>query len=158
MKKVNISILSVLAGGVLGAGLIGIKAIKKVYNEKANTNKFRSLFHLMSQWVKVNQDGKRVIDFFEEKGYKKIAIYGMGYVGEILNDEFRDSNITVEYGIDKNADSIYADVDVISVNDPLMEVDAVVVTAITYFEEIEKELSEKISCPIISLEDILNQI
>ena len=82
----------------------------------------------------------------------------MGYVGEILNDEFRDSNITVEYGIDKNADSIYADVDVISVNDPLMEVDAVVVTAITYFEEIEKELSEKISCPIISLEDILNQI
>ncbi len=34
-------------------------------------------------------------------------------------------------------------------------VDAIVVTAITFYDEIKEELSRKIDCPIISLEDIL---
>ena len=42
--------------------------------------------------------------------------------------------------------------------DQLTEVDAVVVTPIVFFNEIEKELSEKLDCPIISLEDILYEI
>ena len=34
----------------------------------------------------------------------------------------------------------------------------VVVTAITFFDEIEENLSEKMDCPIISLEDILYEV
>ena len=34
-------------------------------------------------------------------------------------------------------------------------VDSVIVTAITFYEEIKAELVLKIKCPIISLEDIL---
>lgn len=64
----------------------------------------------------------------------------------------------MEYGIDKNADSIYADIDVLTVEDDLESVDVVVVTAITFFDEIEEKLSEKMDCPIISLEDILYEI
>ena len=45
-----------------------------------------------------------------------------------------------------------------SIDDDLEEVDAVVVTAITFFDEIEEKLSQKIDCPIISLEDILYEI
>ena len=42
---------------------------------------------------------------------------------------------------------------------PMLEtVDAVVVTAITFFDEIEERLSEKVDCPIISLEDILYEV
>jgi hypothetical protein len=37
-------------------------------------------------------------------------------------------------------------------------VDAIVVTAITFFDEIEEKLSEKIDCPIISLDDILYEV
>ena len=40
-------------------------------------------------------------------------------------------------------------------DDLLEEVDAVIVTAISFIDEIESTLSTKISCPIISLEDIL---
>lgn len=37
-------------------------------------------------------------------------------------------------------------------------VDAIVVTSITFFEEIEEMLKEKVDCPIISLDDILYEV
>lgn len=73
-------------------------------------------------------------------------------------EELKDSDIEVAYGIDRNAYRIYADVDIISVDDNLEDVDAIVVTAITFFDEIEDNLSQKISCPIISLDDILYEV
>lgn len=38
------------------------------------------------------------------------------------------------------------------------EVDAIVVTPIYYYYEIQEMLSSKVDCKIISLEDILNEI
>lgn len=112
----------------------------------------------MNQWVKVKQEGKNLADYFVSNGYHRIAVYGMSYAGETLLDELKDTSITVEYGIDKNADSIYADVDIFSMDDDLDEVDAIVVTAITFFDEIKEKLSDKVECPIISLEDVLYEV
>ena len=64
----------------------------------------------------------------------------------------------VKYIIDKNADCIYSDVDVITPDDDLEQVDVIVVTAIYYFDEIEEMLSQKVDYPIISLEDILYEV
>ena len=64
----------------------------------------------------------------------------------------------IKYGIDKNADKIYADFLIVTPDSELEEVDAVVVTSITFFEEIEEALSVKVDCPILSLEDILYQV
>ena len=112
----------------------------------------------MNQWVKVKQEGKKLSTYFEQNGYKKIAIYGMSYAGETLVDELKDTGIEIVYGIDKRADSLYADIDIISIDDLRDDVDAIVVTAITFFDEIEEMLSEKVDCPIISLEDILYEV
>jgi hypothetical protein len=113
---------------------------------------------MMNQWVKVKQEGKNLASYFEKNGYKKIAVYGMSYAGETLLDELKDTDIKVAYGIDQKADSIYTDVDIVTMDDDFEEVDAVVVTAITFFDEIEDRLSEKVDCPIISLEDILYEV
>ncbi|MCM1235833.1 MAG: hypothetical protein NC489_37555 [Ruminococcus flavefaciens] len=45
----------------------------------------------------------------------------------------KNSNIEIVYGIDQKANSIYAEMDIVSVDDDLKEVDAVVVTAISFF-------------------------
>ena len=82
----------------------------------------------------------------------------MSYVGETLIEELKGSNVEVAYGIDQNADSIYADVDIVTMEENLDEVDVIVVTAITFFDEIEEKLSGKVNCPIISLEDILYEV
>lgn len=112
----------------------------------------------MNQWVRIKQEGKNLAEYFKENGYEKIAVYGMSYAGETLVYELNDSGITVEYGIDQNAKSLYLDIDIYEPDDDLKEVDALVVTAITFFDEIEEKMSQKLDCPIISLEDILYEI
>ncbi len=158
MKKGIVSILAGLAGVVLGAGAGGKVEGEKLNKARAMSDKHLELFKMMNQWVKVKQDGKNLASYLEKNGYKRIAVYGMSYAGETLVDELRGSTVTVVYGIDKNAVSLYSDVDIVSMEDDLEIVDAIVVTAITFFDEIEEQLSEKIDCPIISLEDILYEV
>ncbi len=158
MKKGIIGVLSLLAGAAGGAVTTGRIAKKKIDTEQQYANKHLALFLMMNQWVKVKQEGKNLASWFEENGYKKIAVYGMSYAGETLVEELKHSDIQVAYGIDKKADTMYADVEVVSMDDPLEEVDAIVVTAITFFDEIEDQLCQKADCPIISLEDILYEV
>lgn len=156
MKIKVTSVLSALAGIIAGAGAVKYKEKIKVNKLKEMSNKHLSLFLMMNQWVEVKQEGKNLSKYFEDKGYKNIAIYGMSYAGQTLVKEIKGTGITVSYGIDKNAGSIrYGDVNILSMDDDWEAVDAIVVTAITFYGEIEKELSRRIDCPIISLEDIL---
>lgn len=161
MKKGMVFVLGIVSaftGAVAGAGIMG--KIGKGDTEKIQSmsDKHLSLFLMMNQWVKVKQEGKNLSAYFVKKGYKKIAIYGMSYAGECLVNELENSEITIKYGIDKNADSIYTDIEVVNPEDNLEEVDAVVVTPIFFMSEIEEMLSKKLSCPIISLEDILYEV
>lgn len=158
MKKAIISLLSATVGAAVGAAATGKKMEDSNTKIQKMSDKHLALFLLMNQWVKVKQEGKNLATYFEANGYNKIAVYGMSYAGETFVEELRETDIEVVYGIDKNADGIYADIDVVSMDDELKEVDAVVVTAVTFFDEIEKRLSEKVSCPIISLEDILYEV
>lgn len=158
MKKGVVSILSTLAGAVVGIGVVGKLSGEKLNKEKNKSNKHLALYLMMNQWVRVKQEGKNLSSYFEKNGYKRIAIYGMHYVGETLLDELKGTSVQVVYAIDKDADGIYTDIDVVTVEDALDEVDAIVVTAITFFDEIEEVLREKVSSPIISLEDILYEI
>lgn len=157
MNKGLVSVLSLLAGGIVGAGAVGKIGGDKAGKIQEMSDKHLVLFRMMNQWVRVKQEGKNLSSYFEKQGYKKIAIYGMSYAGETLVNELKDSGIRVEYGIDQKK-GIYSYVDVLSADQPLPEVDAVVVTAITFFNEIEEILKEKVTCPVISLQDALYEV
>lgn len=158
MKRLGLSILSALTGVAIGAGTVAKVLSNKVQISHSYAEKHLALFLMMNQWVRVKQEGKNIASYLSRYGYQKIAIYGMSYAGETLINELKDSGISVAYGIDKNADTLYADVQMVSMEDNLAEVDAIVVTPITFFDEIEEKLSEKVDCPIISLEDILYDV
>lgn len=158
MKNKVISVLSALTGVALGAGIVGKVTGKSLNKVRSMSDKHFALFQMMNQWVKVKQEGKNLSKYFEDNGYKRIAIYGMSYAGETLIDELKNTNVEVVYGIDRRSESLYADIDIVSIDDSLENVDAVVVTAITFFDEIEEILCEKLDCPIISLEDVLYEV
>ena len=82
----------------------------------------------------------------------------MSYAGETLVDELKDSCIQVTYAIDKNAGTVYENVNIVSPEEGLENVDAIIVTAITFYEEVKENLTKKISVPILSLEDLLYEI
>lgn len=158
MKKGIIGIVSALAGAGVGAAGIGRAMGKRVEQERQMSDKHFSLFLMMRRWVKVKQEGKSLASYFEQNGYHEIAIYGMSYAGEALVEELAGSGIRIKYGIDQRADAIYSEFDVVSPNEELEDADAIIVTAVTFFTEIEKRLNEKVTCPIISLEDVLYDI
>lgn len=158
MKKGVVGVLSLLVGAAAGAISVEKNARERISDKQKLSDKHLQLYLMMNQWVKVKQDGKNLSTYFEKKGYKKIAIYGMNYVGETLLDELKETATEVAYAIDKKADRIHAEIEVYTAGDDLASVDAVVVTPITFFDEIEEEMSKKVDCPIISLEDILYEV
>lgn len=156
MRKGTISALAVVTGGLIGAGIVGKTGAGKVKEIQAVSDKHLALFLTMNHWMKIKQDGKNLSSYFNKYGYKKIAIYGMSYMGETLLNELRDSGIKISYGIDRK--EIYTYIDVIPIDGPLSDVDIIVVTAITFFDEIREILCRKVTCPIVSLEDILYEV
>lgn len=158
MKKGIVSALSAVTGAVVSAAVVGKNMVEKVEKASKMSDKHLALFQMMNQWVRIKQEGKNLSEYFVKNNYKKIAIYGMSYAGETLVEELKSTKTEVVYGIDRNAESIYSDVDIVSLEDDLAEVDVVVVTAITFFDEIEERISKKMNCPILSLEDILYEV
>lgn len=139
----------------IGAVSMGNLMNQKVIEKYNLSEKYRVLFQLMSMWVKIKQEKIFLQEYFYHNGMRNIAIYGFGAVGRLLECELKDSDISVLYIIDKNADNCLAENRVYTPDEELPDVDAVIVTAVTYFEEIEKNMSSKMRCPIVSLEDIM---
>lgn len=158
MNKVFSTLLGVATGAAAGGIAANQASAKKIRAMGEGGAKVHELYMAFDQWLQIRQEGKTLVEYFTKNGYKTVAVYGMKELGERMCDELKGSDVTVSYAIDKNADSIYADVDVVTPDDELAPVDVIVVTAITYFDEIEEMLCEKVDCPIVSLEDILYEI
>lgn len=67
----------------------------------------------------------------------------MSYAGETLVDELKETEVQIAYAIDKNANSIYSDINVITMDDNLEDVDAIVVTAITFLMKLKNNYRVK---------------
>lgn len=162
MKKgfggVCAALVGMMAGAIAGGAATGSASSKRINELTEGHLKVHELYMAFDQWLRVRQEGKTLVEYFERQGYKTVAIYGMKELGERLYDELQGSGITVKYIIDKNADSIYADVEVVTPDEKLEPVDVIVVTAIYYYDEIEEMLSDKVDYPIVSLEDILYEV
>ena len=157
--KTIISTLMGAAAGAIAAGAASKTTSSKIISAKSETlKKVHVLYNVFDRWLQIRQEGRTLAEYFMKHNYKTVAIYGMKELGERLIDELKDSDITVDYAIDKSADEIYADVDIVTPDDELEPVDVIVVTAIYYFDEIADMLSEKVDYPVVSLEDIVYEL
>ena len=145
--------------GALGAILFAYGKDKKNKQEMKHQQEFSkkivSYYALLNQWLKIKQQGKSLTEYFHKNDIQSIAIYGYKELGERLYDELKGSDIEIKYIIDKNIDYIRAEIDVYSPDESLPQVDAIVVTATYYYDEIEDELNDMGDFLIISLEDVV---
>ncbi len=150
-----------IIGGLVGVGgLVCFVAgwqQKCIERWKEQAEKNRAMFIIMDQWANLRQEGRNLEEYFIKNGYLRIAVYGMGVVGKRLIKELKNSKIQVVYGIDKNEDMVYTDLDVLTMNDELIKVDAVVVTVVKEFDVICDAILKKTDCPVIAIEDILGE-
>ena len=145
-----------LKARLLESGWRSKVSIIRQWNE--NADKYLMSTKLFNQWLEKKQNGRRIEEYFQKNHFYVIAIYGMSYLGQRLNDELKNSSVTVKYVIDKNAKDTATDVRIITPQDIMEPVDVIIVSATYYFDEIKKLLNGKIKCKIVSLEDVISSI
>ena len=152
----------ILAGLSAVAGFAtGTVVFNKLYSmsgaaAKKKIERLTGYYALLNQWLQLRQIGITLEQYFLNCSYHNIAVYGMGELGVRLCEELRDSEVNIKFALDKNKDNLYTDLEVFSLEDcPQDEIDAIVVTPVFAYGEIEKELSGYVNCPIVSLEDVV---
>lgn len=123
-------------------------------------DKFKNQYEMLLKWMQNNQGQKQLTEYFVLSQLNKIVIYGCGTLGQLFLNEIKDSSdVDVLYFIDKNAaGSENNGLSVIGLEDmdKINEADAVIITPISYYDEIEQDLLKAgLKTDIISLEDIV---
>ena len=158
MKKTIIAICGIsLLWGYMCVNLI-TKLQQKIVRERKHTELNNTLYRTMNSWLMLMQSGKSVTDYFLEHHFYNVAIYGMGNMGERLHDALVGTNVYVRYGIDKKKENIFTALPMYTPDEELEKVDVIVVTAVYYFTEIKQELCNKVECPIVSVEEIIEKV
>lgn len=129
---------------------------RKVKVLEQEIEKQTSYAQLYCHWLEAKNNGESSEKYFKELGYKRIAVYGMGEMASRLLEELKESSITILYGIDQNACCTISTIsEVYSPDDELMDVDVIVVTPFMSFFAIKQKLEQKVTCPIISIEEVI---
>jgi len=137
-----------------------IKKAKEIELKRSKdlSDKHLRLFMMMNCWTNAKIRGVGVVDYLKENNAQKVAVYGLSYAGQTLINELEQNNIEIAYGVDQNPDFYCQNFDVLSPDEDLPNVDIMIITAISSFEDIKERLKSKIDCRIVSLEEIVGYI
>lgn len=123
----------------------------------------RDCFIMMKRWMENRNNNKLLAEYFKECGYNHIAIYGAGDVGLLLFHELKNSDVTIEFFVDRNAEAL-ENISGIPVILPKYipkqkEVDCIIVTAVGNFEIINEMLTNNFpEIGVVSLKDIVYEM
>ena len=136
---------------LLNAALFYYDILKKEYNQK---QKLSRNFKLINRWFeKKIENDDFIIEYLNDKGYRSVAIYGFGYIGELLYKDLRHFDVSVNYIIDNAAKN--KDIRIFSLKDDLPKTDVIVVAVSYDYENIETRIKSKVNVPVVFLEEML---
>lgn len=134
---------------------------RRLCQAEQDKNYSQKYYSVLLRWKDNEQKGKKITELLMEKGYSKIAVYGMGKIGWILCEQLMKEGIEVAYAIDKEADKLsynafsnIPDVRLKLPEEDLEPVDVIIVTALVSFQEIKTYLQRKYPYTVISLEEL----
>ncbi|MBD5462839.1 MAG: glycosyltransferase [Lachnospiraceae bacterium] len=134
------------------------EACARNQNERCKKrDKNAELYQFLFMLIHAQQRGLKIDAVLDKMNIKTIAIYGCDNLGKVIFNALVGSEIEIKYGIDRNPQNNYIEeqMEIYTLEDELPLVDAIVVTAITFFEEIRDELSELTDMRVISLEELI---
>lgn len=122
---------------------------------------------IIKQWLYNKINEREIDDYFKRRNdITSVAIYGAGELGELLYDDInRHSDITVDFIIDKNLDSLYygiENVDMINLEDARLRKapSAIIVTPLNNREEMRALLVDMFgeNVIIVFIEDLVYEV
>lgn len=115
-------------------------------------------WRVLDKWLTVRERGESISAYLINNGYDKIAIYGLGMLGQHLISDCKENKLCISYGIDKKWKTMKFDFPVKGIEDTLPRVKIIIVTVMYDFLSIKRELKNRISCEIVSVEEVLDKI
>lgn len=122
------------------------------------SNKFVDYFKVLNLWMKKKKEHISVHGYLAGLGIRRIAVYGVGELGERLYEELENSDIEIAYGIDNNTSRNYHQLPVRSLTQDLEEVQVIIVTPVADYEDIRSRIKQVTDCTVISLKDIIQNM
>lgn len=131
---------------------------KRITQLIIDREKEHKLYQLMTQWLYYRNNNASIADFLKSKSVKSVAIYGMNHSCECLCDELLNNGIKIAYVIEADLGKRYAGIINKRESDDLENVDMLIITRISGINEIKIRLQKKLKCPILSLQEILDEL
>ena len=144
-------VIGCIIGSVCGKRLFLRMVISK--NKAMIKNIF--LYNVCGSLLLLREKNVDLSSFFAENGLKRIAVYGMGRIGQSFIELLKDTDYAVSYGIDRNKPK--GIVPVYGLDENLPEADIVVVT-IWEIKDVKETLIVNEGCRIVGIKDILDVV
>lgn len=123
--------------------------------ERKDLEKYANYYFLMDFWMKNVEEGKPLSSFFEKRGYKSVAIYGMAALGNHLCIQL-PKELQPIYTIDRGI--ITYENQQLTLEDNINKIakpDVIIVTPIMEYTVIKEQILSLIDIDIVSLEEII---
>lgn len=122
--------------------------------------KNRVIVRLYDVWMMVDAEKKEIDQLLSEKDIKTVVIYGMSFLGIRLYKKLEcSSKVNVVYAMDRDPQVELPGIKIyVPGEEENVDVDVVIVTAITSFDMVKKELSERGYDKICALDEILYEL
>lgn len=117
-------------------------------------------FDLMCQWMKLKIQGVSLMEFFRDRGFQSVAIYGMGEIGQLLYDELAVENAAfIQYAIDQSGKRYVESLPTYCLDKDLPKVDAIVITPVLITDQLEEQIYETLGeCVTFVFEELLYEL
>lgn len=127
-------------------------------NQTDIVRRYKGYWKMLNKWLTLKENGVKLQTYLQDRNIHTIAIYGLGMLGFHLVRELEGSDIQIVCAIDRKGRNLHTDFPVYLPGDAIPHTDAIIVTVIYLFEQIVEQLEKKVDCPIISLEELLEEL
>lgn len=121
-------------------------------------DKYRLIANCLDKWLALKERGINPASYLRQYNYSIVAVYGFGILGRHLLYDLEKEEIEIAYIIDRRVELKHPYIEIKGIDSSLENVDVVVVTAISEFDEIFDLLKTRISCPILSIQELIDEI
>ena len=128
-------------------------SILQVYKEKVA--QYKAYWKLMDYWMRKKECGISITDILCNRGYRTVAVYGIGILGQHLLKDININEVTVEYIIDIRKCGQYETTPIFNLEDNFPQVDVIIFRVTHEFCRIKSNLSRITNNSIISLEELV---
>lgn len=110
------------------------------------------------EWMGLREKNISVSDYLKKYGAIHVAVYGYGMLARHLLTELLETDIVVEYIIDKSNRKKSLEYEVKNLEDHLPQVDAVIITIVDEFDSIYRNLKKRMCSRFFSLYEIVSEM